>query len=105
MSGPVANDERAQIGLRQPTRHIVLEDAAANAVTLGEEVKRGAAFAGDDQHVVPALRMTCEQKTAQARMRFGLVHAMQIKARVDVDLACRQLAYLAPIKSGGRRLL
>src|SRR5262245_60664281 len=87
-----------------------MRDVAADyaALALAQERAKavgglGAAFAGDDQHSLVALGVSCEQEGAQACPGIALARPVQIEARVDLYSAGGNLAGLATVEIGERR--
>ena len=73
-----ADNERTELGQRQPQRHLALEHTA-----LGRARRFAGSLAGDDQRRLDAVGLGAMKKPQQRRMRLRLRVAVQIETRFD----------------------
>jgi hypothetical protein len=73
-----ADNERTELGQRQPQRHLALEHAA-----LMHAPCFAGSLAGNDQRRLDAVGLGAVEKPQQRRMRLRLRVAVQIKTRFD----------------------
>jgi hypothetical protein len=79
-----SDDQRAELGQRQPERHLPLEHAAFMRLA-----GFAGSLAGDDKHHAHAVRLCTPQEAQQGSMRLHLGEAVQVKPRIDRLAAAR----------------
>ena len=103
----VADDNRTQLGLGEPARHVAPQHTS---IAILKHIEWSvpivivcSTFARDHEHHPQTALMCAHQKTAQHAVRFCLSHAVQINPRLDLIAAFGDPLGLAGLNRAGPR--